>query len=130
MTQAWETVKAAIAGGPVVVEIKRLTRSLKQNAKLHAMWQDMASTATRDGKSLSLEAWKALCVVELESEYRQEGKELRHPSEVIISLDGLQAITLRATTTRMLVGECNDLIEVTYRVGAEHGARFRAREYA
>ncbi|HHF6640451.1 TPA: recombination protein NinB, partial [Haemophilus influenzae] len=45
---------------PLVVKIQPITRNLEQNAKFHAMCQDVANQAEFMGRKLTMEQWKVL----------------------------------------------------------------------
>ena len=115
--------------GPVVVEIKRQTRTLEINNKFHAMIADIAKTVDLD-QEYSFEAWKALLVDGFEEELRANSEKLRHGSKVVLSLDKKRAVTIRPSTTKFLKSEASQFIEYLYQFGAEHGARFTEKSLA
>lgn len=47
---------------PLVVKIQPMTRNLEQNAKFHAMCQDVANQAEFMGRKLTMEQWKVLFI--------------------------------------------------------------------
>ncbi|WP_136439572.1 recombination protein NinB, partial [Haemophilus influenzae] len=47
---------------PLVVKIQPITRNLEQNAKFHAMCQDVANQAEFMGRKLTMEQWKVLFI--------------------------------------------------------------------
>ncbi len=47
---------------PYVVEIKPITRTLEQNAKLHAMLTDISNQLQFKGRWLSVDQWKMIMV--------------------------------------------------------------------
>lgn len=55
-----EAVKIAPIGN--VVRIGEATRSLEQNAKLHALFSDIADTQTHVGRKLTAQQWKTLFI--------------------------------------------------------------------
>lgn len=61
--QAWQAAKAHLmAGQRLVLEIRPDTRSLAQNARLHAMLADVAGQLEWAGKKRDVDTWKRLMV--------------------------------------------------------------------
>src|SRR5690606_16304338 len=77
------------------VSIQEPTRSLDQNAKLHAMLGDIARQKQWAGRSLEIDDWKRLLV---DAWARQEGG---HAARVVPSLDGEGVVTLGAQTRNL-----------------------------
>jgi hypothetical protein len=130
MTAVKQVIRDALVGGPVVIECRRQSRSLEQNSKIHAMLRDISRTVEIDGKHWSQDVWKALAMDSFEQELRSMGEGLRHPSRVVISLDGERAVTIRASTTDLLKAEAGDFITYLYKLGTEYGAKFSEQSLA
>jgi len=94
---------------------KEPTRSLDQNAKLHAMLGDIAKQRKWMGQWLDADDWKRLLV---DAWARQEGG---RAARVVPSLDGLGVVTLGAQTRSMGVRDMASLIESIYAWGSENG---------
>lgn len=122
MLVAFETVKAAIVCGPVELTIQRPSRSREQNRKFHAMIGDIAATVDFNGAKVDAEIWKAWLIVEFERELRANGESLLHPSKVVIGLDGMTPITVRASSMDFSVKEASAFIEFLYFKAQEYGA--------
>ncbi|RZN77834.1 recombination protein NinB [Avibacterium paragallinarum] len=105
---------------PAVVEIKPLTRTLAQNAKLHAMLTDIAKQCTFNGKKQTLETWKMLFV---------SGHKIAtgEQAEMAIGFEG-EVVNLRESTAQMGVKRLASLIEYVQAWAAEQGVRFSDRQ--
>ncbi|MCA9367533.1 recombination protein NinB [Candidatus Kaiserbacteria bacterium] len=114
-------IEKGLGGGQVLVILTRPWRSMKQNRKFHTMISDIARQVEFEGRSYTAEVWKALLVHEFEKELLAMGYRLRRPSRTVISLDGMSAVTVRASTARMKTHEINEFIEYLYKFGAEAG---------
>jgi hypothetical protein len=80
------------------------TRSLEQNAMLHAICGDIARQKLWAGHRLDTEAWKRLLV---DAWARAEGKQ---QGRVVPSLDGHSVVNLGIQTRTMRVSDMADLI--------------------
>ena len=88
---------------PLVVSIKPMTRTLEQNAKLHAMLSDIAKQCEFQGKKRDVDTWKAILVSA--HKIATGGK-----AEMAIGLEG-EVINLRESTAQMSVKRLASLIE-------------------
>ena len=121
MEQAYDFLDELIIDGKdAQITIEPMTRNLEQNAKLHAMLNDIAKQKTFNGKKLSIEQWKMIFV----SAHRvaTEGQ-----AEMAIGLEG-EVINLRESTAKMSMSRCASLIEYIQSWGANNGVRFQAAE--
>ena len=98
---AIEAVRNAPDG--YVVEVKPKTRSLEQNALLHALLGECAKTMKYHGKRYSIDQWKALFV---SAHNIVEGR----PVQVIAGIEG-EFVDIRESTAKMTVNRLNSLIE-------------------
>jgi hypothetical protein len=98
--------KAAIADSPdgYAVEIKPITRSLAQNAKLHALITDIAKTLEWAGAKRDVETWKRLLTA---AWLRARGE----PIEMLPALDGHGVDIVFRRTSELTVNEMIELIE-------------------
>lgn len=119
---ARQAAKRAIDDAPdgFVVEVKERTRTADQNAKLHAMLQDIARQVEWAGKRRSIDDWKALMVSAHRIALQQAG-------EVVPGLEG-EFVQLRKSTAAMGVKELASLIEYVTAWGTNAGVRFSAPE--
>jgi len=79
---AWQTIKPLlIAGHRLHVEVRQEKRSDPQNARLHAMLQQIASSVEWAGKKRDVETWKRLLTA---SWLRARGEHI----EMLPALDG------------------------------------------
>lgn len=110
----------AIEGAPAgsVVEIRRPTRTLPQNHKLHAALTDIARQLdwpVGSGIKRDTEAWKDITTAALRS--------ATHGLDVVPGING-GFVLLGMHTSRMSKQEMIDLIDLVHAFGAEHGVRF------
>lgn len=109
---ALEAVRTAPDG--MVVEVREKTRTLEQNAKLHAMCADVAKQKQWGGAWITGEDWKRLFV---DLYARTSGKA---GTKIVPSLDGGGVVILGIQTRNMSVKMLNELIEFIYWWGAEN----------
>lgn len=107
MVEAWRLVcQYTKAGKAVRIDVKecKSTRSLEQNAMLHAICEDIASQRQWAGRWIDKEGWKRLLVdAWARSENRQQG-------DLVPSLDGASVVNLAVQTRTMSIGDMADLI--------------------
>lgn len=110
----WPQLKGAlIAGQRMVLEIKPLTRSLEQNARLWAMLTDISNQVDWYGRKLSPHDWKHVFTASLKKQ------------DVVPGLDG-GFVVLGLSTSKMTKAEMCDLQTLMEAFGAEKGVRFSA----
>lgn len=102
--------KAAIDGSPTgcMVEIKPPTRSLEQNAAMWARLDQLSKAIKWDGEDLTPTEWKDLLSACLRKQ------------KVVRGLEG-GLVFLGARTSKMGVGEMNDLLTLMDAFAAERG---------
>lgn len=120
MTLAWDFVGTLLnTHDDIFIDVRSVTRSDEQNAKLHAMLGDIAKQKTFNGKKLSIEQWKMIFV----SGHRiATGGQ----AEMAIGLEG-EVINLRESTAQMSVKRMASLIEYITAWGAENDVKFTDR---
>lgn len=118
MKIAWDyTGELLNAHDAIFIEVRGVTRSDEQNAKLHAMLGDIAKQKTFSGKKLTIEQWKMIFV----SGHRiATGGQ----AEMAIGLEG-EIINLRESTAQMGVKRMASLIEYITAWGAENDVKFK-----
>jgi len=102
--------------------IEEKTRTLEQNAKLHAMITDISKQVIWCGQKLPLHVWKRLCVAAW----------LREKNEkplLVPALDGHGVDIIYEKTSKLGVKQCAELIEWCYMFGSEHNVKFRETRY-
>jgi hypothetical protein len=106
----------------IVVTFKKPTRTLDQNAKFHAMCQDIADSGIKwDGERRNVAEWKILLV---SGHSIAEGNNPR----LARGLEN-ELVTLRESTAGMSVSRLASLIEYTYAWGIKHDVRFDEKSY-
>lgn len=86
-----------------IVSVGEPTRTLEQNAKFHAMLQDVADKCMYAGKRLSMESWKALFVSGHAIATKQGG-------EALVGMEG-EFVAIRESTAHMSKQRSASLIE-------------------
>ena len=96
-----------------VVEVKPLTRTLEQNAKLWAMLNDVSEQVNWHGQKLTPEDWKHVFSAALNQQ------------RVVPNIDSTGFVVLGQSTSKMTVRQMADMIELINAFGAERGVRFK-----
>jgi len=96
-----------------VIEIKPLTRTLEQNAKLWAMLTEVSEQVNWHGNKLSPEDWKHVFSAALNQQ------------RVVPNIDSTGFVVLGKSTSKMSVSEMSDMIELINAFGAQHGVEFK-----
>lgn len=99
------------SGKPMIVEIKKSTRSLEQNSRLWASLAEVSEQVNWHGRTLTPEEWKHVFTASLKRQ------------DVVQGLDG-GFVVLGQSTSNMTKAELSDLLELIYAFGAEHGVKF------
>jgi len=112
-----------IDAGYPELELKACTPSKTyiQRQKYHAMIGDIARQVEFDGKRYDSEVWKAKLIDQFEHEIKQSGDSLRHPSRMVLSMDGQRVVTVRPSSEGFTKSEANLFIEYLYQQGADLG---------
>lgn len=100
---------------PLVVKIQPITRNLEQNAKFHAMCQDVANQAEFMGRKLTMEQWKVLFISGHAIATNQK-------ADVVPGLEG-EFVNIRESSAQMSVSR---MAYVTS-WGVQNGVRFNDR---
>ena len=117
LQQAEFDLRKGMAGGKsVILEWKPSTRTLEQNAKIHAMFEEFSQQAEHAGQKFSAADWKILLV-------HGFGKEVR----LLPALDG-GVIGVPSKTSEFTKAEGAEFIEYLNAKGAFYGVKFRAPE--
>lgn len=113
---------SAVANAPdgMVVEIKEPTRSLEQNAKLHAMLEDVANQVEWHGMKLHKDIWKRICTAAML-------REIGESPMLVPSLDGHGIEIIYEKTSTMGKRMMAALIEWVYAFGSEKGVQWSER---
>jgi hypothetical protein len=99
------------AGDDWVVQVSPPKRSTAQNALMWALLGDVASQVVWHGQKLTPENWKDILTASLKRQ------------EVVPGIGG-GFVVLGTSTRRMAKLEMNELIELIYAFGAQHGVVF------
>lgn len=103
-----QMVERGLAGGPVLVTLRRPYRSLLQNSKLWCLLKDISDQVEWDGNRLSPEDWKDV----LTAAYSEQR-----------SVPGINGgiVFLGIRTSKLSKEEFAELIELIYAFGTDQG---------
>lgn len=111
----WTQLKAQLmAGRRMVVEVRPETRSLAENAMLHALLAEISKTVPWAGQLRDIEVWKRLLTA---AWLRARGEGV----EVLPAVDGHGIDVVFRRTSTLTKAECAELIEFVLAWAAEHG---------
>jgi len=119
MVNLWPKVLTALnAGKQLTLEIKTANRSCQQNAKYHAMIDEIAQQAQHLGSKWDAESWKRLLVDQfLKDNGQKTGK-------VIPNLAGDGIVQLGMQTRDFTKEQASEFVEWLFAWGAEHGITY------
>ena len=112
---AHEAIDAAQDG--YIVTIQEPTRTLDQNAALHAALSDIARQIEWHGERMDIEDWKRLLTAAWARAERQ-------PVKLVPALDGHGVDVLYRRTSRMTKKEVSSLLDYLHAWGSEMGVRW------
>lgn len=109
---------SAVARAPegYVCEVKEATRTLLQNAKLHAMCGDVAKQALFHGKKRSAQQWKVIFI-------SGHAVATGLGADIVPGLEG-EFVNIRESSAQMGIKRLNSLIEYVYAYGSENGIKW------
>ena len=112
MLAAFRQAEAMLKAGltvEVVVRERKSQRSSEQNKKLNAMCGDLAEQVLWHGQAIGKDDWRHMFV----AAYRKEQR-------IVPGING-GFVVLGASSRRLTVAECSDVIEMLHAFGAERG---------
>lgn len=118
--QARDNARLAVESAPdgYVVEVREPKRSLDQNAKFHAICEDLARSGLLwAGKERTAEEWKVLLV-------SGHGVATKEGADVVMGLED-ELVNLRESTAKMSVARGSSLIEYTLAFCATYDVEIR-----
>ncbi|EFL3757199.1 TPA: recombination protein NinB [Escherichia coli] len=104
-----------------IIDIRKPTRKLSQNAKFHAMVADISRQVQWCGRWLKPEQWKVLLISGHAVATKQE-------ADVLPGLEG-EYVNIRESSAQMSVKRMASLIEYITSWAVEQGVRFTDRRY-
>lgn len=115
LTDLWAWAKPRLLQGKRLrISVKEATRSLDQNAKFHAMCEDIARSGVQwAGKRRTKDEWKVLLV-------SGHAVATKAGAEIVPGLEG-EFVNIRESTASMDKARASSLIEYTLAFGAQHG---------
>jgi hypothetical protein len=99
-----------------VVRFSDPTRSLEQNAKMHAVFSDIAAQAKYLGRSLSMPQWKTLLI-------SGHAVATGLGVDMVPGIEG-EFVNIRESSANMSVGRMSSVIEYSLAFGAMNGVIF------
>jgi hypothetical protein len=121
--QIWPLIKASLmAGHRMVVEVKPETRSLAENAKLHALLTDISKQLEWAGSKRDVETWKRLLTA---AWCRAIGEQI----EMLPAIDGHGVDIVFRRTSQLTKSECADLIEFVQAWAIDSGVKLSAERW-
>ena len=112
---AWQTIKAWLtAGHRLVLEVKPETRSLAQNARLHACLGEISKQVEWAGAKRDVDTWKRLLTA---AWLRARGEGV----EVLPAIDGHGIDVVFRHTSKLTRAECAELSEFVMAWAFENG---------
>ena len=110
--QIWPQLKAMLtAGHRMVIELRKETRTVRQNARLWAMLTEISQQVDWYGRKLTAEQWKHVFSASLKKQ------------DVVPGLDG-GFVVLGLSTSKMTKAEMSDLQMLMEAFGADKGVKF------
>lgn len=115
LLSVWMQAKAMLtAGHRMVLELKPETRSLKENAMLHAMLTYISKNIEWAGKKRDVDTWKRLMVA---AWCRAKNEQV----EILPAIDGHGVDIVFRKTSKLTRAECAELIEFIFAWCAMNG---------
>ena len=119
MVNLWPKVLTALsAGKQLTLEIKTANRSCQQNAKYHAMIDEIAQQAQHLGSTWDSDSWKRLLVDQFLKDNGQK------TGVVIPNLAGDGIVQLGMQTRDFTKEQASEFVEWLFAWGAEHGITY------
>lgn len=117
LAEAWTRIKPLLmAGNRLTLEVKPRTRSVEQNALLHAMLSEIAAQVEWAGAKRDVDTWKRLLTA---AWGRARGENI----EFLPALDGHGVDVVFRRTSKMTVAEVSELCEFIMAWAAEKDIR-------
>jgi len=118
LQSVWTQAKAMLtAGHRMVIELRKETRTVRQNARLWAMLTEISQQVDWYGRKLTAEQWKHVFSASLKKQ------------DVVPGLDG-GFVVLGLSTSKMTKAEMSDLQMLMEAFGAQQGVKFSAPDWA
>lgn len=106
----------------IIIRPAQAKRTIEQNAKLHAILNEIAQQVEWEGRKFTAVVWKRLCMA---SWLRETGER----PMLIPALDGSGVDIIFERTSKLNTRQCASLTEWCLAFGAEHNVRFRDTRY-
>ncbi len=121
LTKHWLKYKQLDTPLELLIRPKRQTRSMLQNALLHAVITDIAKQVKWHGQSFDVVTWKRLCMA---SWLREKNEQ----PQLIPALDGKGFDIIFERTSQLNTKDCADFCTWCIAFGDEHNVKFNQRD--
>jgi hypothetical protein len=122
LSDLWPKIKASLsAGHRLTLEVKRETRSLQENAMLHALLTEISRKMEWAGNKHDVDTWKRLLV-------SAWGRARGDSVTMLPALDGQGIDIVYSKTSKLTVAECAELIEFVLAWAAQNGIELHVPE--
>ena len=101
---------------PLILDIKKMTRTLDQNRKMWPLLNDLSDQVTWFGNKYDSDDWKDLITAMVAKAKKQEQR-------MAPGLDG-GVVMFGQRTSKMTVRQMVEVIEAIYWFGTQHGVKF------
>ena len=122
-----EMVARAFQAGPVLITLGRPSKSRDQEARYHAMIEDIRQQCFR---GYSREAFKAALVNQFALEMERQGEPLKKPGEQAWDWVNQVRVYVRPSTKDFRKKEASDFIEFLYATGSEYDVQWSEKALA
>lgn len=124
---AQQAISRALAAGPVEITLGRPGKSRNQEAKYHAMINDIHQQCFR---GYSFDGVKAVLVNQFALEMAEQGEPLANPGEKVWDWKSQEPVYVRPSTTKFRKKEAAAFIEFLHSVGAEYSVQWSEKALA
>lgn len=124
---AEHVIRKALEGGDVQITLGRAGKSRNQEAKYHAMINDIHQQCFR---GYSFDGVKAVLVNQFALEREEQGEPLASPGEKVWDWKTKEPVYVRPSTTKFRKREAMDFIEFLHSVGAEYDVQWSEKALA
>ena len=121
LTKHWLKYKQLNTPLELLIRPKRQTRSMLQNALLHAVLTDISKQVKWHGQSFDVVTWKRLCMA---SWLREKNEQ----PQLIPALDGKGFDIIFERTSQLNTKDCADFCTWCIAFGDEHNVKFNQRD--
>ena len=120
-------IRKGLEGGDVLLTLGRVSKSREQEAKYHAMIEEIRLQCFR---GYSKDAMKAALINQFALEKERQGEPLRHPGEQAWDWVNQARVYVRPSSKKFIKQEAADFIEFLYATGSEYDVQWSEKALA